>query len=131
MSCVRKKENMEEISLQQYCIQNGKEYLTRQWDVPENKDFDPLRTGFASHKKIWWTCEKGHRWQAMISDRVKKDAACPYCANRRAWKGFNDLASTSPELAAEWHPTKNGGLTPEMVTYGSEKNVWWKCELGH
>ena len=63
---------MEEIGLRQYCMQNGKEYLIRQWAVPENKDFDPLKTGFASHKKIWWTCEKGHKWQAMISDRVKK-----------------------------------------------------------
>ena len=122
---------MEEIGLRQYCMQNGKEYLIRQWAVPENKDFDPLKTGFASHKKIWWTCEKEHKWQAMISDRVKKDAGCPYCANKKAWKGYNDLASTCPELAAQWHPVKNGALTPEMVTYGSEKNVWWKCGLGH
>lgn len=122
---------MEVISLQEYCERNGKTELIRQWSIPENKAFDPLKVGFASHKKIWWACEKGHRWQAMISDRVKKDAGCPYCANRKAWKGYNDLTSTCPELAAQWHPVKNGELTPEMVTYGSDKNVWWQCALGH
>ena len=122
---------MEEVSLLNYCEQKGKTNLIHQWSVPENREFDPLKTGFASHKKIWWVCEKGHKWQAMISDRVKKDAGCPYCTNRKAWKGYNDLASTNPGLAAQWHPAKNGALTPQMITYGSSKAVWWRCELGH
>ena len=25
----------------------------------------------------------------------------------------------------------NGGLTPEMVTAGSNRKVWWQCPLGH
>tara|TARA_B100000315_G_C14397476_1_gene504867 strand:- start:107 stop:301 length:195 start_codon:yes stop_codon:yes gene_type:complete len=32
-----------------------------------------------------------------------------------------------PEIAKEWHPTKNGDLTPDKVTYGSNKKVWWQC----
>ena len=35
------------------------------------------------------------------------------------------MATTYPELAKEWHPTKNGSLNPCDVTYGSEKKVWW------
>ena len=35
--------------------------------------------------------------------------------------------SSYPELVKEWHPTKNGDLTPKDVTYGSDKKVWWKC----
>ena len=35
------------------------------------------------------------------------------------------LAEEYPELAMQWHPTKNEGLTPEMVTCGSKKKVWW------
>jgi len=35
--------------------------------------------------------------------------------------------SSYPELVKEWHPTKNGNLTPEQVTFGSDKKVWWKC----
>tara|TARA_B110000285_G_scaffold180449_1_gene203483 strand:+ start:85 stop:225 length:141 start_codon:yes stop_codon:yes gene_type:complete len=36
------------------------------------------------------------------------------------------LAEVNPELAEEWHPTKNGELTPFDVTKGSNKKVWWK-----
>ncbi len=37
------------------------------------------------------------------------------------------LAKTHPEIASFWHPSKNGNLTPEDVTHGSKKIVWWKC----
>ena len=36
-----------------------------------------------------------------------------------------------PEIAAQWHPTLNGNLTPAMVTAGSRKKVWWICSEGH
>ena len=35
-----------------------------------------------------------------------------------------------PILASEWHPTKNGNLTPDKVTNVSGKRVWWKCPKG-
>ena len=37
----------------------------------------------------------------------------------------------NPKLAKEWHPTKNGDLTPEDVLPGSHKKRWWKCKKGH
>ena len=37
------------------------------------------------------------------------------------------LAEAFPEIAKEWHPTKNGKLTPEMVTRGSMLNIYWQC----
>jgi hypothetical protein len=39
--------------------------------------------------------------------------------------------SSYPELVKEWHPTKNGDLTPNNFTHGSHKKVWWKCNKGH
>jgi len=42
----------------------------------------------------------------------------------------NSLATQYPELATEWHPTKNGNLTPSDVVAGSHKKVWWKCAKG-
>lgn len=39
--------------------------------------------------------------------------------------------SDYPELAAEWHPTKNGETLPEDFLHGSNKKVWWVCEHGH
>ena len=35
------------------------------------------------------------------------------------------------QIAAQWDSTLNSGLTPEMVTPGSHKRVWWKCAEGH
>jgi hypothetical protein len=45
-------------------------------------------------------------------------------------KTYN-LKAVNPGLAAQWHPVKNGDLTPEDVTPGSKKKVWWLCEKGH
>ena len=42
-------------------------------------------------------------------------------------KGKLSLAITHPEKAKEWHPTLNGDLTPNNVTAGSGKKVWWNC----
>ena len=39
--------------------------------------------------------------------------------------------SEYPEIASEWHPTKNGELKPEDFTHGSNEVVWWLCPKGH
>lgn len=41
------------------------------------------------------------------------------------------LASRFPELVEQWHPTKNGILTPQDVAPFSNKKVWWVCEKDH
>ena len=35
----------------------------------------------------------------------------------------NRLSIVRPDLAAEWHPTKNGRLSPEDISYGSKKKI--------
>ena len=44
--------------------------------------------------------------------------------------GINDLATTNPELVAEWHPTKNN-IRPCDISKGSTKKVWWLGKCGH
>ena len=58
-------------------------------------------------------------------------SGCPYCAGRKVLPGFNDLATLEPKIAAQWHPTLNGGLTPDGVTVGCHRKVWWQCQEGH
>ncbi len=45
----------------------------------------------------------------------------------------NSLAAVHPELIAEWSD-RNLPLTPDSVTFGSNKKVWWKgatvCQRG-
>lgn len=122
---------MAENSFRQYCEQQNKENLLRECNLPENEAFDPGSVGAASHRILWWQCEKGHKWQAPISTRTTKGKNCPYCANKKVLKGYNDLATLCPETAAQWHPEKNGGIRPEDVVCGSEKKVWWQCDKGH
>ena len=43
----------------------------------------------------------------------------------------NILKTLFPEIANEWHSTKNGELKPEDFTPGSNKKVWWLCPKGH
>lgn len=97
-------------------------------EVVKTSPFSPvflsnLKTG--SNKKILWQCEKKHQWVASVIHRLKNKSGCPYCSGSRVLSGFNDLASTHPHVAAEWHPTKNGSLKPEEVKYGSKEKVWW------
>ena len=39
--------------------------------------------------------------------------------------------SSYPQLVKEWHPSKNGELTPDDFTHGTHKKVWWLCSNGH
>ncbi len=41
------------------------------------------------------------------------------------------LLYVNPKLSLEWHPMKNGDLTPTDVSYGSHKKVWWLGRCGH
>lgn len=74
------------------------------------------------------TC--GYLWDAFPAT-VLRSCSCPCCTNRVAVAGVNDLASTHPEIAAEWNHERNGELKPTGVVAGSSKRVWWRCSKGH
>ncbi len=104
--------------------------LAKEWHPTKNNGLTPEMVVAGSEKKVWWLGKCGHEWQAAISSRVG-GRNCPICAGRQVLRGFNDLATVNPKLSAEWHSSKNGELTPENVTAGSQKSVWWICEEGH
>ena len=103
--------------------------LAKQWHYAKNGDLTPSDATAGSRKKAWWQCEKGHEWEAAIVDRAN-GSGCPFCSGRRVCND-NSLHTLLPDLAKQWHPTKNGDLTPSEVTAGSNKRVWWVCESGH
>ena len=41
------------------------------------------------------------------------------------------LEALSPNIAKQWHPTKNGDLKPNQVSNNTQKSVWWLCYNGH
>ena len=105
--------------------------LLSEWDYTKN-NIQPIDVLASSPKKVWWKCKKcGHEWQAKISNRAVLNRGCPCCSNKTVVVGVNDLTTTEPEIAKEWHPTKNGDLTPEKVTRGNGQKAWWLCPQGH
>ena len=92
--------------------------LLNEWSWTENEKagLDPTKLSYGSNQKAWWKCRKcGNIWNASISNRTRIRSGCPYCANLRVKKGFNDLATLRPDLAKEWYQEKNGALTPDAV----------------
>lgn len=107
--------------------------LKKEWDVDKNHDieFDLITCG--SNKKYWWICSKNHSWQASPNKRCNSGRGCPFCnGNNTILPGENDLQTLFPDIAKEWHPTLNDGLTPDMIRPQSEaKKIWWLCPEGH
>jgi hypothetical protein len=121
--CSGKRVNLEN------CLATLNPNLAKEWHLTKNGELTPFQiTPNSSRKKVWWRCSKGHEWQARCSDR-NRGQGCPECRNKRVGKD-NNLAVTHPQIASEWHPTKNK-KTPFEVTYGSQQKVWWKCGRGH
>jgi len=102
--------------------------LAREWHPIKNGDLSP--TGFTegSHKKIVWKCPEGddHIWTTSINKRALRDQGCPACSGHMAVPS-NSLATTHPDVAEEWHPNRNGTLSPTGFRAGSNKKIVWKC----
>jgi len=113
-----------------YNLQTEFPEISSQWHPSKNGKLKPENVMPKSSRKIWWRCNKGHEWKATISSRTSQNLGCAVCSGRRAATDFN-FETEQPKLAAEWHPTRNGDLTPRMVVAGSAKRVWWQCRKGH
>ena len=104
--------------------------IASQWHDKKNMPAKPSHVITASPKKFWWICPQGHSYEQSLFNRVNRGANCPICSNRTLLTGFNDLESRFPEVAIEWHPTKNK-QSPREIVFGSSSNVWWLCHVGH
>lgn len=117
-------------TLIEYCTRYDRSELLLQWHPEKNGELTPDGVSYGSQKKIWWVCERGHEWQSPPYSRVGRNAGCPYCAGKKVAPG-EDLRSVYPDIAAQWHPVKNGRLRPEDCLPGSHRSVWWQCAQGH
>jgi hypothetical protein len=104
--------------------------LAAEWHPTKNGNLTPEDYKAISAHKVWWQCPEGHEWYAKITDRNTGRGRCK-CEPVPLESGVNDLATVNPTLAAEWHPTKNGKLTPQTIKALSRKKVWWLGKCGH
>ena len=119
--------------------------LAKEWNYEKNGDLKPEDVSCGSGKKVWWKLPydvsddyqvehlRGKHfdfeWEAAIYSRHNGKNGCPYLSGKAVWSGFNDLATINPELAAQWHPTKNGDLKPTQVTANAEKRFGGYCNI--
>lgn len=127
--CTRCKKNKK---LQKKSLQTEYPNIAKEWHKTKNGNKLPSDFSPHSNKSAWWSCNTyGHNWSAKIGSRTSRGSGCPACANKVIIPKKNDLKSTHPYLAKEWHPTKNKDLKPSEVSYGSGKKVWWLCPNKH
>ena len=114
-------------SLYSHCVRIGAKWLLEEWD---DGSCSPETVSHGSKRRVWWRCKAGHRWQATVADRMS-GSGCPYCSGKLVQPGVNDLATTHPQVAAQWLWERNGTLGPSQVSAGSQRKVWWRCRQGH
>lgn len=105
------------LNIKLWCKINNKPFI-----IIENQTYEK------NDKYLKWQClEKncGEIFNATWNS-ILNGTGCGICAGRQV-SSSNCLATKNPELVSEWHPTKNGSLTPYDVTCGSNKEVWWQC----
>ena len=105
--------------------------IAEEWHSTKNGAITPDQVVAGSRRVYWWVCKGGpdHVWKAIPHNRTKMGTGCPFCAGQRV-SVTNSLSTTFPEIAEEWHPNKNGAITPDQVVAGSNRRYWWKCPIG-
>ena len=105
-----------------------------------NDERDPGTFLSGSSVKVDWKCrECTHEWPMQIKKRtpgVQGNQGCTYC-NGPGGKhsrvvhsdGRNSMRELDSRLTLEFHPTLNGELSPDNLTPGTNKKIWWKCSL--
>jgi hypothetical protein len=133
--------------------------LAKEWHPKLNEELDPFHFTPGSTTAVWWRCgaNRAHEWLAPIFNRTR----CPECPYCRLWyvTDENRLSTLFPEIAREWHPTKNRFLWPRIegsfkavtnlrlpahvkernrrlrpsdVAINCDEVGWWKCsDKGH
>lgn len=107
------------------------EIVSQEWDYEKNT-LDPDTIPPCFRTKVWWKCPNGHSYASLPGNKILNNGGnCPFCSSQKLCKETS-LGVINPELAKEWHPTKNGTITPFDVFANSNKSYWWLCPIcGH
>lgn len=131
-------------NLLEWCQENGKlgQIIMSQWDEDKNYEyFGKIISEYPPHgrAKVWWKCDKGHSFEAQISNRTSNKGGCPICSGKIVLKGYNDLLSYCKKenteftnrLIEEWDyiENKKEKLFIDEVTAYSNKKVHWICSI--
>jgi hypothetical protein len=101
--------------------------IASQWDMIKNGDLTPEHVTRKSNKTVWWRCtiNASHSWKTSIANRTN-GTGCPICVGRFC-EPADSLLILFPDIASEWHQTKNRDLLPIYIKPNSSRKVWWSC----
>jgi transcriptional regulator with XRE-family HTH domain len=115
--------------------------LVAEWHAELNP-LPPSLVAPSARFVAFWRCLEegcGCHWPAWVANRSRKRkaAGCPDCAERQRpttrranlLKAGNCLLDVAPDIAAELHPGKNGGMLPSEVPAGAADMVLWTCRV--
>ena len=54
-----------------------------EWDFDKNYPLKPDNFSYGAKHKVWWSCPKGHSYEAFIYDRVRVKLKCPFCLGKK------------------------------------------------
>lgn len=101
--------------------------IASEWDYEDGSGKRPENFTLKSNYRASWQCNaQGHKWTAVIADRVVTRSGCPYCSRRKMGDGINGFPITNPELFEQWDEENNIDLNPHLLAPGSKKKVGWK-----
>lgn len=103
-------------------------WLLAEWHPSANGTTRPEDVPAGSGTMVAWRCLNGpdHEWSAQARSRAARGVRCPFCLHRRVAVS-QSFATTHPDIAAEWHSTRNQTKMPQDFTFGSHFEAWWQC----
>lgn len=81
-----------------------------------------------SHIAVWWDMPCTHTWKTSAQRRTL-GSACAYCTNNTVLSGYNDIATTHPDLVPQIHTDDRD--KSRSVSFGSNRKLRWVCSSGH
>ena len=89
--------------------------------------WDPKTLTAGSDKPRQFKCRFGHVSSPRpVSRKVKNGLdSCAICSNKEVLSGYNDLATTHPDLARQLV-----GIDPATIIAGTDELLRWKCKCG-
>lgn len=116
--------------------------ILSEWHPTLNSHISMDRVAVSSHTEVCWECTKCHygkngEWKNSINSRTNQKSGCPICGynyfdetyhkttgRSTVSVGINDITTTHPKHALEWHPTLNGERKPTQFKAGSHEEIF-------
>ena len=112
--------------------------LMAQWDFEKNTISPDLVLAHAL-TEYWWKCPMCGAIEKSTPSKKYETKVCWNCRSIAGGKSRRisevkrkgSFGSQHPNLAKEWHPTRNGDITPYDITSGCGDYFYWQCKYGH